>query len=653
MNHIQLSVDGNILKVVQEAASTQGSAKYDSCSFTFDNEWDGFTKTAVFSTENDDSYKVLIENGSCLIPSVCLEKEGNLRIAVFGINDSDVVITTNTVAHRVEEGICGLSEWIEEDFSLAQNAVSQLRSEIAQFNISVTSQIGLLLSRMNKAETGIKENVRAFADWYLPEAVTDAADCPVASGGATYNDFLDFRLSGLVEDFPDYVSRTEIGQDESGDYSVYAYTFEPEHYDKTILITTCVHGTERIAFLALSYFLDNLCRGNDKVLNYIKENIKLQVIPVVNPYGLANTTVNNSANVNLNMNFPSNWDICTSIKKGSSAGNQAETQNVMQFMDDIKNDRLCAVIDLHTNSGSAAGRTIFYPRFRKNCLSALTDLAESFNYEISSSGAISKAIVAPSINPTLTNYAAEQFDVNACELVWNNSLYGGIYSNYTLTKFVEFIGNAVYTMAKNSRYTKKTFPSPFAKHIFWHSSDPTDVYSITSTSALQKMGISAYSMCLDTACILTANGSVTINATSDCTVKINPVLYQVNSAEQEYAERLASPAFSHEIELTQGTHVIPVSTILQAYHTDYNETDDSAYCEEVLFVLAFACSVSGGANVTDFSVTLNGIPSDRAKPVEITSPMGLVSDYSANELPTQSIIYPLGTYADSDGFFND
>ena len=130
MNYIKLSAENNKLKITEDCFTTGGSINYDACSFTFDDKWDGFVKTAVFSINNEDNYRVPIEDNTCVIPSVCIEKEGILRIGVFGVNDSNVLITTNTVAHRVEEGVENAGEWVEEDGALVMDAIKELKSTL-------------------------------------------------------------------------------------------------------------------------------------------------------------------------------------------------------------------------------------------------------------------------------------------------------------------------------------------------------------------------------------------------------------------------------------------------------------------------------------------------------------------------------------------
>ena len=136
-------------------------------------------------------------------------------------------------------------------------------------------------------------------------------------------------------------------------------------------------------------------------------------------------------------------------------------------------------------------------------------------------------------------------------------------------------------------------------------------------------------------------------------MKINPVLYQVFSGELDYKTRRDATQFVQELTLTAGTHIIPIASVLQAFYSCYNFSDDCKYSEEIFFTLMFGASVANKAKVTAFAVTLEATPSDVAKPVEVSSPIGLCSDYSADDIPTQKVSYPLGIFSEYDPYFND
>ncbi|HCT17036.1 MAG TPA: hypothetical protein DIW36_06590, partial [Ruminococcaceae bacterium] len=88
-------------------------------------------------------------------------------------------------------------------------------------------------------------------------------------------------------------------------------------------------------------------------------------------------------------------------------------------------------------------------------------------------------------------------------------------------------------------------------------------------------------------------------------------------------------------------------------YSSFNFSTDCSFCEEIFFTLMFSASAAGKVKVQSFAVTLCAEPSDMAKPVEITSPIGLAADYSANDIPTQQVVYPLGKLTAYDSDFNN
>lgn len=655
MNIIKMTVEGNRLRITDDCISTGGSINYDRCRFTFDSAWNGFTKTAVFSINGTDNYRVTLQDNECVIPSPCIEREGILQIGVFGVSDDDVIITTNSVAHHVIEGIDAAGEWVEEDSKLVIKTVEELKRKVDEYTQLLSKRFAEEMETL-KTDSGRKNGISMKPDWYTPTAFTDSgAVSPLSKNGATYESFLDFRLNVLLRDFPEFVTRENLGTDASGECNIYAYSFAPAKYEKTIFIATCLHGSDKGTLISLSHFLDCLCRNyqNDKTLGALHDNVKLVVIPAVNPYAIPTNSTYNKNGVNLAYNFPYIWETCTRYKKGDAAADQKETQTVIALLERLKDDKLCAVVELHTNNITYAGRSIFYSRYHANCATELADLINNFNYDYNYADYTDEAVLAPSNNAYLTDYAADTYGVNTCQLVWTTNLYGGAFTDYCITKCTEFIGNVLRVMAENSRFIPKRKPQPFIKHLSWRKSNDSDAFTVTSIGALEKMPISSYKLKLDAPYNILLNGYVELELSEACTVKINPVLYQVKSTELDFATRKAATQFMHELKLNAGIHIIPVSSVLQAYFSSYNFTDDSKYCEEMFFTLMFGATASGKVKVNSYAITLNASPSDIARPVEVSSPIGLCSDYAANDIPTQKIAYPLGLFSEYDEDFNN
>ena len=121
LNIIALDVKGNKLKITNTVTITAGSENVDVCLFTFDNEWQDYTKIAVFSTADGDEYTELIVNNRCTVPVNCLKKNGLLRIGAIGKNNGAKIMSTNFVSHRIISGANenGAARYSEEYFSEA------------------------------------------------------------------------------------------------------------------------------------------------------------------------------------------------------------------------------------------------------------------------------------------------------------------------------------------------------------------------------------------------------------------------------------------------------------------------------------------------------------------------------------------------------
>lgn len=142
----------------------------------------------------------------------------------------------------------------------------------------------------------------------------------------------------LMKKYPDYIKREIIGYDESGKYEMRAYIFEPREVEKTLFITSGVHGNEFDGYLSLARFLEILCENYEghEGLEYVRHHVKLVVVPIVNVWSTHEKKWRfNCREVDLNRDFA---DL-----------SQAESQNVAKFMKKHR-DEIYAVLDLHTSA---------------------------------------------------------------------------------------------------------------------------------------------------------------------------------------------------------------------------------------------------------------------------------------------------------------
>lgn len=601
MNDILLKVSANRLEILQDTYTTGGSVNYDGCLFSFDNTWKGFRKTAVFGFGQSDYVRVELETDSCKIPAICLQNEGIIRIGVYGVNDDGVVITTNAVAHRVDEGIGETNNWYEEDNLFVYNAMKEIEGALDKYKGELEQKFQTLLNMLRKTGSVSDSDVLPGEpdEWYFPTQIDQNPQITPDAGQTKCEAYLDYKLNALLVDFPEFVTRKQIGTDASGVHPIYSYTFEPLNYEKTIFIADSLQYRNDYSILALSLFLDDLCRNyrDNRTLLYIRSKVKLVVVPIANPYGLENGSLYNSNGVDLQKNFPYKWNECTSDKKGSRPVDQSETAAIFNALAEIYEDKLCAGLDLCANTNEYCGKMLFYPRFKDNCIKEISQTLHRYNYDKPEDEEINKTILATTINTSLVNFLAEQFSINACCIRWSYVKYIGEYSCGHTAKFAELIGNMLYTLAKNSSYTVRREELPITKHFSWRSKGNSDVFAVNNSSLGEKVPISSVEMEMKKPCNVTLSGCVIVKVKSNCTLTINPVLWQENSPEQSFENRSTMSDFAVTLSLPTGIYSVPLETVIQAYVSDTTEKRTTCYPEAVMFTLLANADATSAAEI--------------------------------------------------------
>ena len=121
----------------------------------------------------------------------------------------------------------------------------------------------------------------------------------------------------LVAEYPDYITKTLLGNDASGTLPIYQYRFKPIlpskvnpsvdfKMPKVMLIS--VHN-EGINMVATHILMREICQNWQAAdsLASMRYGLEFVVIPVGNPWGLNNGQRKNSNAVDINRNFPAGW----------------------------------------------------------------------------------------------------------------------------------------------------------------------------------------------------------------------------------------------------------------------------------------------------------------------------------------------------------
>ncbi|MGS0535361.1 M14 family zinc carboxypeptidase [Pseudoalteromonas sp. SaAl2] len=145
----------------------------------------------------------------------------------------------------------------------------------------------------------------------------------------------------LVTDFPDYVSRQLLGYDQSGALPIYGYKFQPslpnaiDTSTTPRVMLTAVHA-ETLNYVYTHVLMREICRNwtaNDR-LSALRTGVEFYVIPCGNPWSMINKTRVNSRGVDINRNFPANWELREegSYYSGTTPASEVETQILLDVM---------------------------------------------------------------------------------------------------------------------------------------------------------------------------------------------------------------------------------------------------------------------------------------------------------------------------------
>lgn len=147
----------------------------------------------------------------------------------------------------------------------------------------------------------------------------------------------------LVTAYPDYVSRTSLGLDDSGN-TIYRYDFVAPAVDTVLaddrplkmILMSSVHGFERAGVHCLYLALKAVCEDweSDEVLEALRWGCHLIVVPVAVPYGFDNNIRKNENGVDVARNFPSNW-AASDPSSPTYGGTAPLTEKSAQYLDAI------------------------------------------------------------------------------------------------------------------------------------------------------------------------------------------------------------------------------------------------------------------------------------------------------------------------------
>lgn len=261
-----------------------------------------------------------------------------------------------------------------------------------------------------------------------------------------------------------YITRSSLGLDASGVYTVWKYVFEPPQYEQTIILGGGLHGSETLGILGLYCLLNEITNNSSahKHLAYLRNKCRLVVLPIQNPWGASQATKQrkNYNQVDLARNSSYRWNeftpsvITDSTYKGPSAWSEVESQYVKAVIEAYPS--ATAYIDYH-NTGSTSTKKYYAvaPAFEPYPARDVQRVIESLRRP----GELAEVLLHQ--GPTITSWAASQ-GLLSFSPEWNDGNTGASpFTSADNTEALRWYGNVLFPVVqRNTRTLRLSAETP-------------------------------------------------------------------------------------------------------------------------------------------------------------------------------------------------
>src|SRR5699024_6460905 len=381
-----------------------------------------------------------------------------------------------------------------------------------------------------------------------------------------------------------------------------------------------IHGNEYTGFYALYQFLDLLVNRYQESpqLNYLRKNVRIITIPIINMWGFANQKRQNSRGVDLNRNFPLYWDGFSSNKVGDTyyKGDQPFSEAESIILDDMLKEFSDAVshIDFHTTNVVEGEYVLYHPRYLQNN----TRLFEKVANHLVKNG--ERIIWSASRLPEFTTHSCDRYKMNVANPEFVNGIKGGTRGSDEMTRAVRWFGNIVIQSSLLKKTSAEILDDSYMKVLKYNKKSDADAISFTN-QIYHNIDPTYLSFEVRTPGILFFNGSIKFKANSYAegkTAYFYPHMYQQDAPDFGYDDTKDDPDTPTEVYISsEGTYTAPLIGQLFAQVS----STDGQRAGNVVFRMRAKTS-GGRITVENISGRIVFIPSSNGNRYEIYDATG-------------------------------
>lgn len=449
--------------------------------------------------------------------------------------------------------------------------------DVAEINDNFTEVDTEFLRIEDVFELGNYNNKNLWTPPTMPDTLRGNGRVP---SGYNPDEQLAAMFDPLMKADPGYVSKVSLGKDTSGQYDVWKYTFTPKKYTKTIVLSAMTHGNEYTGFYALAQFMELVTTRWKEFpqLAYLRKNVRIITVPIVNPWGHANEKRQNFNLVDLNRNTDVFWENFTSTKgqvgqiyyKGPQPFSENESQYMRDLFASVGKD-FVAYIDFHTINTIIAELIAFGPRYMDQDVNVFADVIQGL-YKPGD-----KIVYGSSAVPSTSNYAAKNFNVTAGNPEWCNGLRGTkTRDSVEMTAVVEYFGNIIIRAGMiDTKTDLMVLNEPFST-VLSYTNTPENINPITVNSRIYtNVPNTLWGFEVKRTGMFKSNGFVEVTLSEECTLTIKPQPYQSYSPDFSWSKIKDNDLFAKTLTLPAGRHTIDLNSVITVFPTNYNSATTS------------------------------------------------------------------------------
>ena len=155
MSTIQAKIIDRVITFTERPLLYSHAKNVDYIHVTFDDEWTGYTKTAVFYRDINKPYAVLMDDDTATIPPEVMETDGKIYMGVFGVKD-DEVLNSEVVFYPVGVGALTEGAMPEVTPDLWQDIISRIE-EIKETGANIGPYVETATEAAQTATTKAQE----------------------------------------------------------------------------------------------------------------------------------------------------------------------------------------------------------------------------------------------------------------------------------------------------------------------------------------------------------------------------------------------------------------------------------------------------------------------------------------------------------------